>query len=245
VTTTTKAPDTADQHTSEWPVPEFVDWALAVVIGFGGLLWIVGGSALAFLVDRAMLAEGIEGGTVSVTLLSIDLTEAELLEVTSAVVSWTGSGLMLIGLALVLFAIGYAVRRHRTKRRHPADGAGRSFGSFAVLGALVSVVLSFLPFSPALGGALAGYLELGESERTITAGALSGLLAILPFVGLGLFTSGGLVAGLLGVTQPGLTIFTGLIVLLSLIFATAISAGLGAIGGYTGGMFASRRTTAD
>lgn len=242
---TTTTTDTSGHQPPHGPLPKFVDWAVAVVIALGGMLWLIGGSALMFLVDRAMLAEGIEGGTVTVTALSTDLTEAEMVEVTSDVVSWTGTGLLLIGLGMMLFAIGYAVRRHRTHRRDRADGDNSSFGAFAVLGAVVSTVLSFLPFSTALGGALAGYLESAESERSVSAGALSGLLAILPFVGLALFTSGGLLTGLLGVTRQGLPIFVGMIVLLSLAVGTAISAGLGAIGGYAGGRFAERRMSTD
>ena len=245
MSTITDAPDASGQQLGGSPLPAVVDWALAVAIALGGLVWIVGGSALAFLVDRAVLAEGIEGGTVSVTFLSVDLTESELLEVSSAVVSWAGIGLVLIGVGMVLFAGGYAIRRRRALRRYRAAGEGSSFGSFVVLGAVASAVLSFLPFSPAFGGALAGYLERGESERSVGAGALSGLLTILPFVGLVLFTAGGLLAGLRGVTGPGLTVFVVTSVILTLAAGTAISAGLGAIGGYAGGRFAERRTSAE
>lgn len=243
--TTTNSSNASGHQTAGSPLPAVVDWALAVVIALGGVLWIVGGSALAFLVDRAMLAEGIESGTVSVTLLAVDLTESELLEVTSDIVAWTGVGLVVIGLGMVLFAIGYALRRRRAHRRYRASGEGSSFGSFVVLGAVVSAVLSFLPLSPAVGGALAGYLERGESERSLSAGALSGLVTILPFVGLVLFTAGGLLTGLLGVTRSGLAGFVVMVVLLSLAVGTAISAGLGAIGGYAGGRVAERRTAAE
>lgn len=62
----------------------------------------------------------------------------------------------------------------------------------ALLGALVTVVLSFLPFSPTLGGAVAGYLEERDGLRV---GAISGLFASLPLFG---------VVFLLGVVALGL-----------------------------------------
>lgn len=34
----------------------------------------------------------------------------------------------------------------------------------ALIGAIVSVVLGFIPFSPVLGGGIAGYLEGGDSR---------------------------------------------------------------------------------
>lgn len=243
--TTTRTPDTSGNQASNGPFPEFVDWAVALVIALGGLIWIGGGSVLTYLVDRAMIAEGIEGGTVTVSLLTTDLTEAQMLEVTSATVTWTGIGLMLVGLGMVLFAIGYTVRRHRTHRRYRTDGDVSSYGAFAVLGAVVSVFLSFLPFSPAVGGALAGYLERGESERLVSVGTLSGLLAALPFIGILLFAAAGLVAGLLAIEQFEPMVFVGTLMFLTATVGTAISAGLGALGGYVGGRIAESRTTSE
>ena len=47
----------------------------------------------------------------------------------------------------------------------------------ALVGAVVSVILSFLPFSPVLGGAVAGYLERRDGVRV---GAVSGVITALP-----------------------------------------------------------------
>ena len=47
----------------------------------------------------------------------------------------------------------------------------------AFLGAVVSVVLAFLPFSPVLGGGVAGYLERRDGVRV---GAISGAITALP-----------------------------------------------------------------
>ncbi len=50
----------------------------------------------------------------------------------------------------------------------------------AVIGAVVTVVTAFLPFSPVLGGAVAAYLEGGDRDRGLKTGAVSGVFASLP-----------------------------------------------------------------
>lgn len=50
----------------------------------------------------------------------------------------------------------------------------------ALIGAAVSVVLGFVPFSPILGGAVAGYLEGGDLRDGASVGAISGVLAAIP-----------------------------------------------------------------
>lgn len=49
----------------------------------------------------------------------------------------------------------------------------------ALIGAVVTVVLSFIPFSPVLGGAVAGYLHERDGPRI---GAVSGAIAAIPVV---------------------------------------------------------------
>jgi hypothetical protein len=50
----------------------------------------------------------------------------------------------------------------------------------AVVGAVASLVLVFLPFSPAVGGAAAGYLQRGSTTDGAKAGAVTGLLVAFP-----------------------------------------------------------------
>lgn len=107
----------------------------------------------------------------------------------------------------------------------------------AVIGLVASIVLSFLPFSPLLGGAVAGYLQGGDSSDGLRVGAISGTIGlvvgavvlVLFVVVFGVFLSGtaGAEAGLLG----GL----GLVVLLggSLVSAVYL-VGLSALGGSLG-----------
>ena len=50
----------------------------------------------------------------------------------------------------------------------------------AVIGAIVTIVLSFLPLSPVLGGASSGYLQRGSHREGAKVGGLAGLLASIP-----------------------------------------------------------------
>lgn len=50
----------------------------------------------------------------------------------------------------------------------------------AVIGAIVTIVLSFLPLSPVLGGVAAGYLQRGGQRDGAKVGGLAGLLAAVP-----------------------------------------------------------------
>jgi|GEM_PF-263150 len=50
----------------------------------------------------------------------------------------------------------------------------------ALIGAVVTVVTAFLPFSPVLGGAVAAYLEGGDRDRGLKTGAVSGIIASVP-----------------------------------------------------------------
>lgn len=227
--------------TADGPLPEFVDWILGVVIALTGLLSIVGWSGLAFLVDRDGLAEGIEDDTVTVTLGTTELTDAEALEVADAVVSWTGTGLLVTGLGMVLVAVRYVVVRHRAHGRARAGEPVDSYGTYAVVVAVVTVVFSFVPFSPVLGGALAGYLERAESERTVSVGTLAALLPFLPVLVILAFVLGGVVAGLLAVGQAGEAIVVGAALLFTVLLVVTIGAALGALGGYLGGRIADRR----
>ncbi|PSQ29796.1 hypothetical protein BRD09_05870 [Halobacteriales archaeon SW_10_68_16] len=49
-----------------------------------------------------------------------------------------------------------------------------------LLGGVVGLVLSFLPFSTVLGGLVAGYLQDGAAIDGATAGTIAGLTALVP-----------------------------------------------------------------
>lgn len=135
---------------------------------------------------------------------------------------------------------------------------GRSRSGFvnALLGAVVMVVFSWIPFVPVVGGALSGYLEAGErdatrsvSRRGIRVGALAGLLAAIPallVIGLvgSVFTVGwvGLVAssgGGPGVAL-GLPVFAWVVVAFVVVVAVLYHVALAALGGWLGAELADR-----
>lgn len=223
------------------PLPAFVDWILGALIAIGGLFALVGGSAIVVFVDREVVAEEVAADAVTVTVGTTELTDAEAVEVADAVVSWTGTGLLVTGIAMLAFAAGYVVLRHRAHRRAGTDGRVSTFATHALLGAVATVALSFVPVSAAFGGAVAGYLERGTSDRAAGAGALAGVLPALPVLVAGAFVIGGLVSGLLAVDLVGTAIVVGAATFLALALLATVSAVLGALGGYLGGRFAERR----
>ena len=50
----------------------------------------------------------------------------------------------------------------------------------AVIGGIASIVLSFIPLSPVLGGAIAGYLEGGDRSTGLRIGVYAGIVAAIP-----------------------------------------------------------------
>lgn len=102
----------------------------------------------------------------------------------------------------------------------------------ALLGAVVAVVLSALPFSPVLGGVVAGYLEGGDYRSGATVGAIAGLLAFVPFVAIAALV----LAVFAGTAFPAAGVGAALwvSVILILLVAAVYTIGLGAVGGVLG-----------
>ena len=95
----------------------------------------------------------------------------------------------------------------------------------ALIGAVVTIVTSFVPFSPILGGGVAAWLEKGDRTEGTKVGALSGALIsllLLPLLFVGL------------VLAPFDFGFTFVIMLFVVTFGAAYLIGFGALGGYLG-----------
>lgn len=102
----------------------------------------------------------------------------------------------------------------------------------ALVGAAVTVLLlPSVPFSPVLGGAVAGYLEGADG---VPVGALSGVIAFIPAFALFVLLGGlGLGIGLLSPIAAGITLVVlsvGFVVLL--VYVLVLSAIGGVIGAY-------------
>ncbi|WP_331234723.1 DUF5518 domain-containing protein [Natronorarus salvus] len=101
----------------------------------------------------------------------------------------------------------------------------------AIIGAVVTVLLSFTAVSPVIGGAVTAYLEKGTTSEGLRSGALSGTIVLVPMVLLGFVAIVGF--GLFAF-DPGGVIAIGLFVLVGLAVAAAWTVGLSALGGYLG-----------
>ncbi|MEF8807775.1 DUF5518 domain-containing protein [Natronomonas sp.] len=95
-----------------------------------------------------------------------------------------------------------------------------------VIGGIIAVVLSFIPLSPILGGAAAGYLEGGEERDGLVVGTIAGVIALIPFV---LF---GMLAAVLLIAPGGIRLLPLLAVFL--FFVAIYTVGLSALGGIVG-----------
>lgn len=109
----------------------------------------------------------------------------------------------------------------------------------AVIGAVVTVVLSFTGFSPILGGIAAGYLQKGDRSDGIRVGAISGAIAALPFLLLVFVFGGFLFTGSLIGGNTGVSIGFVFVLLFGFVFALFWSVGLSALGGYLGAYLAT------
>ena len=100
----------------------------------------------------------------------------------------------------------------------------------ALIGGVVTAATAlFVPLSPALGGAVAGYLEGGGTDAGLKVGALSGLVALVPLLLL-------VPVVLLFVPVVGPRGAAGLLVVAAFaaLLVAAYTVGLGAVGGVLG-----------
>jgi len=237
--TATAKGSTKETRALEPPLPDYVDWIVGLLVALGGLALTVGGIVLWFVVDRSVLEEGVEPGQITVGFVERELTRAEMLEFSLAIIDWTGLGLLVTGIGMVLFAIGYVIVRNRVNGRVEAGESAGSFRSYAVTGAATSGLLSFVPFSPLLGSGLAGYLGRQDTGHSTSVGAFSGFLYVLPGLIVLLFLSVGLFTGLSEIAERGLGLAVFAIMLLVMLLLAAYGAGIGALGGFIGGRLAA------
>lgn len=116
----------------------------------------------------------------------------------------------------------------------------RSIWLNALVGGVVTVVTAFVPFSPVLGGGVAGYLQQGGDREGLRVGALAGLLAAVPLVAIvGLIV---LVVGV-GIAASGEVagpVFVIGILLVVALFVVGYTVALSAVGGLVGAALADR-----
>jgi len=205
------------------------DAIVALLIATPGLGAAAAGVAVYRTADAATAEEIVADMEVTATTM----TDAELVDAIHSLMVWGGIGLAVTGAALVVAGVAFAAYSRRLRRRR--KGAGLVIDDrtvLAVVGAVVSAVTSFVPFSPLVGGGVAGYVRRGSSGDGLRIGALAGLALAAPY-GLALaFLAGGAFAA------NAVTI--GLLIVAALVVSAAVTVVLSAIGGYAGAAIADR-----
>lgn len=208
-----------------------VDWLVAIFLGLAGLVFAVGGYFLFLAADRTRIAELVADGTIQ----SAELTNAELTSVVHALVWYGGLGLAVMGVVLVVAGVAFLAVRTRSRRNRET---GRDATTNAIVGAVVTVVTSFVPFSPVLGGVAAGYLQGSDGRTGVRVGAIAGLIASVPLAILFAFVIGGFAIVTAELSLGFVAVVGGFAMVFALAVAVFVLVALSAVGGYVGASLA-------
>ncbi|GAB7121090.1 hypothetical protein JCM9743_35600 [Natrinema sp. JCM 9743] len=99
-----------------------------------------------------------------------------------------------------------------------------------MIGAVAGVILSFVPLSTLLGGAITAYLEGGTPNDGIRVGAIAGVIMLVLMVFMGMF----IMMFFLGFEVGGAPRMLTFMLLSMLVFGSLYTVGLSAVGGYLG-----------
>lgn len=204
-------------ETAPRPIPAFVDWLVSGLLVLAGLVGMVAGVLVAGAADREWSADLVA----EMENPPSSISEETLVETVYNLALWGGRGLAVTGLLLAVGGVAFLSHRRRAPEEARPDAV-----TCSVLGAVVTVLASFVPFSPVIGGGVAGYFGASEWKRGVFLGALAGLVVTAPAALIAAFLLWGMVvAGTAGV---------GFILLVALAFSAVFSVGLSAAGGYVG-----------
>lgn len=120
----------------------------------------------------------------------------------------------------------------------------RSQAVNALIGAAVTIVLTFIPFSSVLGGGVAGYLEGGSFRDGVRVGTLSGLFAAVPALILFFFLGSIVSFGLMGMGGARMIAAGGVFVVFVFLAVLVYLIGLSALGGGVGAILKDERDAA-
>lgn len=221
---------TADGGVSQ-VIPRWVELGSAAIFAIGGTLFIAVSSYLLTVVNRSMLTDLAERGL----LRSDVLTDAVLVEVAHTLSIWGGWGLLVTGVLAVLGGVWFALST-REDGGTRVDGNPTRF-TCVIIGGAAGLVLSFVPFSPALGGGIAGYI--GPRRSGLATGTGAGLLAVLPALIPGVFLAVGFVLQPPWPEPAPSGAVLGGFVSVGLLLGAVFGIVAGGIGGYIGDQLAS------
>ena len=219
-------------------VGPIVDWIVAIFLGLVGLTVAIGGLFGHLAANREEIATLVADESITVS----GLTEAELIDVTYALAWWGGLGLVVLGLAIAAVGVAFLAMRRRKRSRLAAEGVPMpTAGTHAILGGIVTAVTSFVPLSPILGGAVAGYLEGGENGRGLTVGGMAGLVAAIPLVVGFVLAMGGLAIATATIGFGFVAVAIAMGIALGAMIGALYVVALSALGGFLGARFEIRR----
>jgi thiol:disulfide interchange protein len=118
---------------------------------------------------------------------------------------------------------------------------GENFYLHALLGAVVTVVTAVVPFSPIIGGAVAGYLHDEGTSRGTRVGLVSGVIASIPLLLVFFFMLTVMSIGSITTGEVAGPAFVIVIVAIVFLVVGLYTVGLSAAGGYIGASFAASR----
>ncbi len=221
---------TASEPGTRDRVPSLAVWVASGLVAVVGLLLALGSTLLFNAADRATITRMVRSGQVQTE----GLTEAQAVELIVAMAQWSGIALLVTGAIFLVAGVGFAYWYRKRRGAAGDDGVIHTGWSLATLGAFVTILLSFLPVSPAIGGGVAGYYGGTSTGQGAKLGAVSGLLAAIPLaLGLGIFAVG----LVLGMPSNMLVDARGIVAVsmaVAVLFTVAVSVGLSALGGVIG-----------
>lgn len=124
--------------------------------------------------------------------------------------------------------------------RRSGGERSRSIWVDALVGAVVTVITAFIPFSPVLGGGVAGYLHRGGDREALRVGALAGLLASVPLLAILSLVFLVLFVGIVVSGEVAAPLFVVAVLLIIALFVVAYTVVLSAVGGVVGRALADR-----
>lgn len=212
-------PDVSNE-TSDTSVRATIDIVVGVLLVFVGIAGVVSGGMISVLADRDEIAALVEDEV----LVADGISDADLIELIHGLLLWGGFALSAAGAVILLGTIAFVALRWRSHRH------GRPYGSLyadGVVGAVVTLVTSFVPFSPLVGGIAAGYLSHGDRWHGARVGVVVGLLVAIPVIVFGAVLAA-------GYADIGL-VWASLIVVFVAVTTGIMTLLFAAVGGYVGG----------
>lgn len=213
-------------HEETQPMSRTLEWAVSVFLVLSGSVFAIGGFLLSEFADIGRITSWVEAGRIT----STDMTDPELIDAVYAMIWGSGIGLVATGALLVIAGAAFFGFQTRARRRFEVTGiASPSIVGNAILGALITIVGSFVPFSPVLGGAVSGHLQGGSESGAVRTGLLAGLFAAVPVA-----VTFGVITWSLVDSATGLTPIVLAILGISLVLSLAYMVGLSGLGGFLG-----------